>query len=281
MCWRRWASMPEASLYGLHVVVTRPAHQAVHFCRQLQQAGAVPIAFPVIAVEACTDSVAVLTALAGLDTYDTVIFISSNAVKYGLALLDVGQQTVLRGKQIGAIGKQTAASLSQAGFHPAFVPENGFTSEDFLALDAMQQLTGRRVLVVRGEGGRELLAKSLCRRGALVDYADVYRRVRPKNDADLLKHHHERQQLDIIAITSGEGLLNLLALLDYPEWIKAVPLLVGSQRMAVTARQAGFSGAIAMADNPGDEAMLVALRHWYRKSLDDRQSRTSNRESNS
>ncbi len=254
--------MPDDPLHGLTVVVTRPAHQAAQFCQQLQQAGANPLPFPVIAVESCVDETKARVTLDKLDTYDTVIFISSNAVKYGLTLLDATQKAVLQAKQIGAIGKQTAASLHKQGCHATLVPDSGFTSEDFLALPAVQQLAGRHILIVRGEGGRELLADTLRERGAVVDYVDVYRRVRPKNDPMVLKQHHERRQLDIIAVTSGEGLLNLLDLLDYPEWIKTVPLLAGSQRIAATARQAGFTGAIAIADNPGDEAMLVALRQW-------------------
>lgn len=254
--------MPDDSLHGLTVVVTRPAHQAAQFCQQLQQAGANPLPFPVIAVEGCADAGTARATLAKLATYDTVIFISSNAVKYALALLDDVQKAVLQARQIGAIGKQTAASLQQQGFQATLVPGSGFTSEDFLVLPAVQQLTGRHILIVRGEGGRELLADTLRERGAVVDYVDVYRRVRPKNDPMVLKQHHEQQQLDIIAITSGEGLLNLLELLGYPEWIKTVSLLAGSQRIAATARQAGFTGTIAIADNPGDEAMLMALRHW-------------------
>ena len=91
---------------------------------------------------------------------------------------------------------------------------------------------------------------------------DVYQRVCPKIDASQLKQHHEQQQLDIIAVTSSEGILNLVAMLDNPAWIKTLPLLVGSPRMRETARQAGFDGTLIMADNPSDEAMLQALRHW-------------------
>lgn len=253
--------MPE-TLHGLSVVVTRPAHQATHFQQQLEQAGASPLLFPVIDIQPPADLTSAETLLANLASYDSAIFISSNAVTFGLALLDNMQKQTLHQLTLGAVGKKTAGILLQHGYTAELVPTTDFTSEALLELPALQQLDGQHILVFRGEGGRELLADTLRQRGAIVDYVEVYRRTRPENAASQLKQHHENQQLDIIAITSSEGLLNLLALLDNPDWIKTVPLLVGSQRMVETARQAGFSGTLVIADNPGDEAMLNALMQW-------------------
>ena len=179
-----------------------------------------------------------------------------------MELLDEPQRQRLYQLTLGAVGKKTAGALQKQGYQADLVPRQGFTSEALLALPETQQMDGRRILIFRGQGGRELLAETLRERGAHVDYVEVYRRIRPKNVTSQLKQHHDKQQLDIIAITSSEGLLNLLTLLDNPDWIKAVPLLVGSQRMMETARQAGFTGTLVIADNPGDEAMLEALIHW-------------------
>lgn len=253
------------TLHGLNVVVTRPAHQAAGFRHLLEQAGAQAILFPVMEVRPPTDLAAATARLSQLPSYDVALFISANAVEFGLSLLDGQQRNALQQLTLGAIGKQTAKVLQQHGFTAAWVPAQGFSSEDFLALPATQQLAGKRILIFRGEGGRELLADTLLQRGASVDYVAVYQRqgiLCPKVAASRLKHLHEHQQLDIIAITSSEGLLNLLAMLDNPDWIKTVPLLVGSQRMVDTARQAGFSGTIVIADNPGNEAMLQALTDW-------------------
>lgn len=255
--------MPD-KLHNLSVVVTRPAHQAHQFIRQLEQAGARAIPFPVIAVSAMEADARRLAnaTLARLANYDTALFISANAVHFGMALLDTAQRQQLSQLTLGAIGKKTAGVLQEYGFAARLAPQQGFTSEDFLALPAVQSLANRKMLVFRGQGGRELLVESLRQRGASVDYVDVYRRIRPQTDASQLKQHHQARQLDIIAITSSEGLLNLLAMLDNPDWIKTLPLLLGSQRMAATARQAGFAGNLVIADNPGDEAMLAALMQW-------------------
>jgi uroporphyrinogen-III synthase len=193
------------------------------------------------------------------------LFISANAVTFGAALLDAGQQQVLASLTLGAIGKKTAQALNALGLAVHWVPASGFTSEDFLALPAVQDLTGRHILIFRGEGGRELLAEALRGRGATVEYADVYQRICPQTSPTVLKQHHERQQLDIIAITSSEGIGNLLALVGSSDWIKTIPLLIGSQRMVETARQAGFTGVLVLADDPGDEAMFAALTHWVQE----------------
>lgn len=254
--------MREKALQGLGVVVTRPAHQATVFQQQLTQQGARVLAFPLIAVQACKDLRDANARLAHLADYNAAIFISSNAVRFGLALLNPAQRAQLQQLTLGAIGSKTARCLQAAGLEPVWIPATGFTSEDFLAMPAVQQLTNQRIVIFRGVGGRELLADTLRQRGAVVDYVDVYQRICPQNDISALKQLHDRQQLDIIAITSSEGLLNLLALLDNPEWIKTVPLLLGSQRMAATARQVGFTGQMVIADNPSDEAMLAALSQW-------------------
>jgi uroporphyrinogen-III synthase len=253
--------MPK-TLHGLTVLVTRPAHQASRFQQLLAAEGVQALLFPVVEVRQPDDLGMVAAQLVRLPSYDTALFISANAVTFGLKWLDTPQQHVLQHMTLGAIGKKTASALQQHGFTVQWVPATGFTSEDFLAMPQTQQLIGRRILIFRGEGGRELLADTLRQRGATVDQVDVYQRVCPKIDANHLKQHHEQRQLDIIAVTSSEGILNLLAMLDNPDWIKTVPLLVGSQRMLETARQAGFSGTLVLADNPSDEAMLQALTHW-------------------
>ena len=260
--------MPEP-LHGLTVLVTRPAHQARHFQQLLTDAGAQALLFPVVDVCEPDDVAAATAQLASLAAYDAVLFVSANAVAFGLRLLDAAQQQRLHHLSLGAIGKKTASALQHHGLTVAWVPATGFTSEDFLALPQTQQLTGKRILIVRGTSGRELLADTLRQRGASVDHVAVYQRICPKVDTSHLKQHHEQHELDIIAVTSSEGMLNLLAMLDNPDWIKTVPLLLGSQRMLETARQAGFSGTLVMADNPSDEAMLQALTHWARNDNND------------
>lgn len=247
-------------LHGLHVVVTRPEAQAGRFCELLEQAGAIAHRYPVMAIKAAPLAPANLQRLHQTAYYQWAIFISANAVEHGLALL--GNTAAFSHTRIGAIGKQTAATLQSHGIKADLVPKAGFTSEDFLALPAMQALAGQRILIVRGGDGREVLADTLRQRGANVDYADVYWRICPPNPPQRLKQLHDSGQLDIISLTSSESLHNLLGLLHPSDWVKAIPLLVGSGRIAADATQAGFTNTIIVAPNPADDSMLTALREW-------------------
>ncbi|MFZ1570255.1 MAG: uroporphyrinogen-III synthase [Thiolinea sp.] len=245
-------------LQGLQVLVTRPAHQAGRFNELLLAAGAQPELFPVIAIEtvrAVPDSLLQINHAA----YDWVIFISANAVESSLKLLN--QHASLEKLKIGAIGKQTAAVLGKYGLTKVITPETGFTSEDFLALNALQDLHNQQVLIVRGDAGRELLADTLRQRGANVVYANVYQRYSIGSGAKL-KQLHAAQSLDIICITSREILQNLLQLLDTETWIYQLPLVVGSERIAAYAQRIGFNNRIIVATSPADDAMLAALIQW-------------------
>ena len=258
------------TLNGLHVLVTRPVHQAANFQHLLEQAGAIPYAWPLLAIRSMDTAPETLLQLRDNQHYQLVIFISANAVQYGLQLLP--DTNGLSGVKLGAIGKQTAHALQAHGLSASLVPPQGFSSEDFLDLPEVQQLSGQRVLIVRGDQGRELLAETLQQRGARVDYANVYQRICPANDPDGLKQLHDRQQLDIICLTSSEALHNLLFLLHGAPWVKTIPLLAGSGRIAEDARRAGFTNTIIVADSPADAAMLDALLHWQQENRYDRQA---------
>ena len=245
-------------LQGLQVLVTRPAHQAGRFNELLLAAGAQPELFPVMAIEAvpvAPDSLLQINHAA----YDWVIFISANAVEASLKLLN--NHACLEKMKIGAIGKQTAAVLGKYGLTKIVAPEHGFTSEDFLALNALQDLHHQRVLIVRGDAGRELLADTLRQRGAQVVYANVYQRYSIGSGVKL-KQLNAEQLLDIICITSSEILQNLLQLLDTETWIYQLPLVVGSERIAAYAQHLGFNNRIIVATSPADNAMLAALIQW-------------------
>ena len=249
-------------LQGLQVLVTRPVHQAGRFCDLLLAAGAEPKLFPLLSIQPVAlapASLLQITTTAHDKAYDWVIFISANAVEFGLSLLN--DMTSLARLKLGAIGKQTATVLQQYGLTVTVTPEQGFTSEDLLALDELQQLAGQRILIIRGDSGRELLADTLKQRGADVSYAQVYQRSATGSVAGL-KQLHAKQQLDIICVTSREILQNLLQLLQAETWIYQQALVVGRERIAAYAQQLGFNNSIIVATSPADDAMLAALIQW-------------------
>ncbi len=202
---------PPGPLAQTGVVVTRPANQAAHLSALLEAAGARVFRFPAIAIVPPRDTDRLEAVLDRLPQFQIAVFVSANAVDWGERYLDMfgGLPASLK---VAAVGRGTASALQERGLAPDLVPADRYDSEALLALPEFQEsaVSGQRVLILRGEGGRELLADTLYARGAEVEYAEVYRRVRPGIDPGKLLEPLAKGEVDVIIVTSGEGLRNLL-----------------------------------------------------------------------
>ena len=250
-------SAETAHLDGLRVLVTRPAHQAETFCRLVERAGGIALRLPAVAIQPPEDIAAARAALDRLAGSDIVVFTSPNAVAGFFRLL--GTRPLPAGLRIAAIGAATAGALAAHGLATVIRPASRYDSEGLLAEAAMQDVAGRRVLLVRGAGGRDALATTLAARGATVDHAVVYRRTCPADGGTL--NRLLDAGVDVATVTSGEALSNLVTMAgeDGRARLLAMPLVVGSPRIAAVAAASGFAQPVTIADDPGDEAMLQAL----------------------
>jgi uroporphyrinogen-III synthase len=251
------------ALDGIHVVVTRPAHQAEPLCELIEQQGGQAIRFPVLEIVEPRDHDALFAIIDRLANFDLAIFISPNAVHRALNLIDArgGLPPALA---IAAVGRASAKALAQHGCTAVITPQQKFDSEALLTMGELQQVTGKRIVIFRGEGGRELLADTLRARGAQVDYAECYRRAKPDTDVNPLLQHWVRNEVDIIIVTSNEGLHNLYELVGElgRQWLMKTPLVVVSERTAELARQMGFTQPSIIATKASDDALLQALIDW-------------------
>lgn len=246
-------------LNGRGILVTRPAHQADALCRLIEAAGGTPLRFPVLEIRPATDPARVRAGLARLNEYDLAIFVSANAVHFTLAAL--ASRPWPPTVAIAAVGAATARALEERGLAAAHCPEREYTSEALLALPALQHMHGRRVLILRGDGGREHLRETLTARGAQVDYLEVYRRARPDTDpAPWLARWHNGE-IAAVLITSNESLRSLLAIVGTLglELLRGTPLVVGNARTRELARELGLDGAVTVAADATDAAMVAAL----------------------
>jgi uroporphyrinogen-III synthase len=255
------------ALEGLGVLVTRPAHQAEDLCRLIEAEGGRPIRYPLIEIQPPQDLSRITPIFDRLQEFQIAIFISTNAVQHGMRLVrDRGLS--LNPLAVVAVGHSTAASLKELGVADPIVPSEA-SSEGILALKLFQpeHITGRRVLIFRGEGGRELLAERLRERGAEVEYAEVYRRVKPPVDRDTLTAYwgdRGGEEVQIVLITSAEGLNNLLQMMGEAHRDKellATPLLVMSERIAMLAQGLGFEAVVAK--DTSDRGLVDALKAWW------------------
>lgn len=253
--------MPEDSLQGRHIVVTRPPDQARKLSQLIDAHGGSVHLFPLLEIVPLEDYAAFDRTITALESYDWAIFISSNAVENALPRLLARTGGIPATLQFAAIGPVTAASLAKHGVQHTLTPPQRFDSEALLALPEMQAVTGKRFMIFRGVGGREVLAETLRTRGATVTFAECYRRINPQTDADSLQTLWQNGQLDAIVVTSSEAMRHLLDLADHGKapWLRTTPVCVNHARIGELAEAHGLQTAVA--DAPGDEAMLACLRN--------------------
>lgn len=251
-------------LSGRTIVVTRPRAQASRLADLIAGQGGEAVIFPLLEISPVADPGFLQAAVLGLDSCSLAIFISPNAVAFSMPVI-LGRRAWPAGLRAAAIGQSSVALLASYGIVNTLAPCERFDSEALLELPELQRgsVAGRRVVIFRGNGGRELLAQTLRGRGAEVDYVTCYQRSAP-TDAEPLRELWRSGQLDALTISSSEGLRNLVDLLDTPgrACLQSTPLFVPHQRIADLALALGLSRVILT--GPADAGIMAALRayHW-------------------
>lgn len=248
-------------LAGRRIVVTRPSGQAAGLARLVREAGGVPILFPAIEILPPSHAEALAAVLARLERFDLAIFISRNAVHWGLAALGRAWPAQVR---VAAVGAGTARALAERGIGGVIAPHGPQAdSEALLARPELGDMRKRRVLIFRGEGGREVLREGLVARGAAVEYAECYRRARPQADGAAIAAAWARGEVDAATVNSVEALENLCALLGEAgvRAARATPLLVPHPRVARAAAALGFERILVC--GPGDEEVRDRLVAYF------------------
>ena len=256
--------MSSTALVGRRVVVTRPAGQAAHMAALIRAAGGEPLLFPALEIFDAGDTPALRALIARLESFDLAIFISANAVSKALALVRARRDWP-PDLRVATVGRGSERELQRHGFAEVIAPAERFDSEGLLELPQLQQLAGKRVVIFRGEGGRELLGEMLAARGAVVEYAECYRRGRPKVDAAPLLARYARHELDAFTVTSSEGLINLQEMLGEAgrECLQGTPLFAPHERIAAAARALGVQTVVLT--GPGDEGLVAGLVAFFAK----------------
>jgi uroporphyrinogen-III synthase len=252
----------EASvLAGRGVVITRPARQAGRLAEFVRAKGGAPLLFPAIEITAITDPRPLAALIARLDEFDLAIFISPNAVEHAFAAIEATRKFPDR-LATAAIGRGTVAALERAGRSSIIAPAR-FDSETLLDLPQLKSVGGSRVVIFRGEGGRELLGDTLRARGACIEYAECYRRAQPALDPAPLLTAWAQGKVHAVTVTSSEGLHNFCAMLGTAgrEWLRQTPLFAPHPRIGEAARDAGIAEVVLTPQ--GDEGLVQALCAFF------------------
>ena len=243
-------------LAGIGILVTRPREQAEALASRLRALGADPVLFPALAILPPQDNQGLEATLVRLEQFHLAIFISPSAAQRGLAAVK-SRRAWPPELAVAAVGKGTAKALQELGIHAVLEPDAGADSEHLLALPPMQAVAGKRVIIFRGEGGREHLADTLRQRGAQVSYAECYRRGLPERaDPRPVLDRFAQGRIQAVTAYSSETLDNLIHLLGEAGLapLRATPLFVPHARIAEHAHSLGFTTVLA---GTGAESQLI------------------------
>jgi uroporphyrinogen-III synthase len=249
-----------AQLAGVGILVTRPVDQSTRVARLVRDAGGEPILFPALEIEPLAET-ATAPVLEHLPQFDMVIFISPNAVRMAMPHI-LGKGGLPARAKVAVVGPGTIAELKKVGVRNIISPKQGFDSEALIGELSTAPLGGSRVLIVRGQGGREFLAETLRSHGAVVDYLECYRRVKPDRDMRELMSRG-RDDIKACMATSASIVENLFEMAGAAEraWLCALPFFVPHPRVAAAAFTRGVQ-TVFVAGN-GDEALVVGMQTWF------------------
>lgn len=251
-----------SALAGRRIVVTRPAAQAAHLCGELVARGALPVRYPVLDIVAVSDPTPLLDAAIALDGYQLVVFVSPNAVEHALSVM-LRHRTWPAGLPAAGMGRSTEAALAGYGIADVIAPSERFDSESLLALPRLTDVRGWRVLVCRGDGGREVLGETLRARGASVDYLTCYRRQATQADPAPLLTLWQGDELAAVTLTSSEGVryfAERIGHLGLAYWRKT-PTFVSHQRIAEAVSDCGVQHVILT--EPADAGLLDGMERYF------------------
>ena len=236
-------------------------------CRLLEAEGANTLRLPALEIRPLKNRRAMADQLSALDNFDVIIFTSANSVRFGVSFLDQRRDLPL-----AAIGPATARGLNQAGYRVAInpgeaSPNDAFDTESLLSHPRLAHVSGHRILIIKGSGGRQLLQQELAQRGAAVTSVDVYERV-PSQPAEtaLTQALEWLAAAEIRAITAtslatGEALLNMATPALRVEFERA-HWLVPNERVASGLHGLGLKAPLLQTDSPADQDLVAALIRW-------------------
>jgi uroporphyrinogen-III synthase len=249
---------PSAPLSHTTIWLTRPEGQGAELRMALEKLGARVKLMPLLVIKALSLSPAARQKLIDLDRYDLVFFVSTNAATLGMDAITQWWPQYPVGIHNFAVGPGTAAVLERHGLSVSY-PTERMSSEALLALPNLQNIAGKKALIVRGAGGREIIAEGLRARGANVDYAELYERAVPEYAPELLQELVRSATPTAVVISSAEALDNLKTLFAsaIPRW-EQLPLVVSSERLAEHAAALGFQSA-RLVEGATDGAIIDGL----------------------
>lgn len=213
-------------LFGRRIAVTRSQRQAGGLLSLLHELGADAYELPTIRIEPPTEKRAFIEALAGVRTYDWIVFTSPNGVEYFFSAFFASHEDArdLGGARIAAIGNGTANRIREYRFGVDLIPKE-FVAESLLDSFREMNVENLKILLPRAAGAREILAIELEKLGAIVDDVPVYQTVSEKEDVSGGIKRFLAEEADMVTFTSASTAASFKALgLSLPKGLKTASI---------------------------------------------------------
>ncbi len=251
-------------LAGFNLLITRPVMPASRTATRVAALGATPLIFPTLIIEPVIPAAAapLKGALAKLGDYYAAIFVSPSAAEMTIAPLSSTPITLPTSLKVFAPGPGTAEELARLGVAESQMPTETFDSEGLLAMPALQAaaVKGKRIVIFRGNDGRELLREALMQRGATVDAITAYTRRAPNTPPTGLLELLRSGKVNAISVMSSDALTNLVLLVPATErgdCLFNITVYASHERIVETARALGFRDVVET--QAGDAGLITAL----------------------
>jgi uroporphyrinogen-III synthase len=246
----------------MSILVTRPSPAGEELVSRLRTLGQVAWSFPLIEFSPGRELSMLVDQMNALQEGDLIFALSQHAVEFAHAQLQQAGREWPTAPRYFAIGRTTALALHTVSGADVRYPLDREISEVLLQLPELQNIAGKRALILRGNGGRELIGETLTARGADVDFCECYQRSAKNYEGAEEAMRWQSRGVTTVVVTSGEMLQQLWSLIPqwYREhWLLRCRLLVVSERLAHLARELGWQD-IKVADNADNDALLRALQ---------------------
>ncbi|MFT5161880.1 MAG: uroporphyrinogen-III synthase [Alteromonadaceae bacterium] len=253
----------------MDILITRPRGKGEGLVRLLEPLVNAVHYQPVIDITDGPDY-ARLAYLADNQRVDILVFISGSAVDYFIrADSNARISHLIQTAELICVGQSTADRLQVWTNKKVLIPVLE-TSEGLLALELLQseQVKGKNIVIVRGVGGRELLAEQLQSRGAHVTYWQLYQRLTIDSQGEQWFAQWQLQKINCIVITSAQILDVVLTSLpaEAKDWLQGIIWVVASQRIGEAAQQWGIAAnKIINANGAGDSAVVAQIKQLIEK----------------
>jgi uroporphyrinogen-III synthase len=249
-------------LAHVNLLITRPVMPASRTAVRVAALGATPFIFPTIIIEPPSNAAPLRDALKTITNYYAAIFVSPSAAEMTLAPLGSAALKLPTSLHVFAPGPGTAEELQLRGVTEVSISESSFDSEGLLALSTLQTgaIKGKRIVIFRGNDGRELLREELTKRGALVDAITAYHRRPPSTPPTGLIEMLSAKKVNAISAMSSDAVTNLVAIIptkDRDRLLFDLTVYASHERIAATAKTAGFRNVIET--QAGDAGLITAL----------------------